>query len=146
MLPIESLHLSHEEISRMIIDAKDVACVHPAHSAEHALLVLIKSGYSAIPVVDSAGAVAGVISKTRILDRILGLQRIEFEALSEFKVSDVMNPDVPRIHKDQPFMRALQISIDAPFLCVEDDDGTFIGLFARRGILALLHHAIRHNK
>ncbi|WAH35106.1 cyclic-di-AMP-binding protein CbpB [Alicyclobacillus dauci] len=145
MQSIETLTLQDDEIARLVIDAEDVACVHPAHSAEHALLVLIKSGYSAIPVVASSGIVAGIISKTLILDRILGLQRIEFESLSQFTVEEVMNTDVPRIGDDQTFIRALQLSIDNPFLCVEDSDGQFSGLLARRGILAFLHNLIRQS-
>jgi CBS domain-containing protein len=129
----------------MVIDAEDVACVHPAHSAEHALLVLIKSGYSAIPVVASDGKVVGTISKTLILDKILGLERIEFEALSTYTVADAMNPEVARIASDQSFMRALQLSIDWPFLCVENDEGIFTGLMTRRGILALIHHEIQRE-
>lgn len=145
MQSIETLKLQDDDVARIITNSEDVACVHPAHSAEHALLVLIKSGYSAIPVVASSGSVVGIISKTLILDRILGLQKIEFETLSQFTVADVMNTDVPRIQRDQPFMRALQISIDAPFLCVEDDSGQFVGLLARRGILALLYQSTRQK-
>ncbi|TDY50738.1 CBS domain-containing protein [Alicyclobacillus sacchari] len=145
MASMQEFTLQHEEIARLIIDAEDVACVHPAHSAEHALLVLIKSGYSAIPVVDSAGRVVGIISKTLILDRILGLERIEFEALSQFTVADVMRTDFHRIHHDDTFLRALQMSIDAPFLCVEDDDERFVGLLTRHGILAYLNGIIRKN-
>lgn len=146
MQSMENLISDDENISRMIINAEDVACVHPAHSAEHALLVLVKSGYSAIPVVSSEGKVVGIISKTLILDRILGLQRIEIERLSEYRVEDVMNPDVARIERDQPFMRALQLSIDAPFLCVENEEGKFVGLFTRRGILAVIHHQLQRSK
>ncbi|MFD1677113.1 cyclic-di-AMP-binding protein CbpB [Alicyclobacillus fodiniaquatilis] len=145
MLSIRDFTLRHEDIRRMVIDAEDVACVHPAHSAEHALLVLIKSGYSAIPVVASDGKVVGTISKTLILDKILGLERIEFEALSTYTVADAMNPEVARIASDQSFMRALQLSIDWPFLCVENDEGIFTGLMTRRGILALIHHEIQRE-
>lgn len=143
MVPIEQLVLQHEEIRRMIIDSEDVACVHPVHNAEHALLVLIKSGYSAIPVVDHENRVVGMISKTRILDRILGLERIEFELLSSFTVADVMNEEVCRIAEDDKFMHALQLSIDAPFICVETREGQFVGLLTRHGILAFLYNAMR---
>lgn len=143
MAPIEEITLQDEDIARLIIDAEDVACVHPAHGAEHALLVLIKSGYSSIPVVDSQGRVVGTISKTLILDRILGLQRIEFDALSDFSVQDVMREEVHRVHQTDKFLRALQVSIDAPYLCVEDDSGMFVGLLTRHGILAYLHGVIR---
>lgn len=145
MQTIETLSLQDDEIWRMIIAASDVACVHPAHSAEHALLVLIKSGYSAIPVVASSGQVVGVISKTLVLDRILGLERIEFDDLSKFTVADVMNTNVPRIGNEETFMRALQMSIEAPFLCVEEQSGLFVGIFARRGILALVHKFLRQS-
>lgn len=143
MTSIELITLQHEDIARMIIPAEDVACVHPAHAAEHALLVLIKSGYSAIPVLDSESKVVGTISKTLILDRILGLARIEFETLSTFVVEDVMNQSFGRVGQNESFMRTLQMSIDAPFICVEDADGKFSGLLTRHGILAVLYNAMR---
>ncbi|MDI9260864.1 cyclic-di-AMP-binding protein CbpB [Alicyclobacillus sendaiensis] len=146
METMQSLTLQDEDIARLIIDADDVACVHPQHSAEHALLVLIKSGYSAIPVVTTDGRVVGIISKTLILDRILGLERIEFEALSTFTVQDVMRTEFHRIGRSEPFLRALQLSIDAPFLCVEDESGKFVGLLTRHGILAYLNGVIRKGR
>lgn len=145
MTAIELLTLKDEDIARMIIQAQDVACVHPSNAAEHALLVLIKSGYSAIPVVDSDNKVVGIISKTLILDRILGLERIEFETLSTFTVKDVMNVDVHRIREDDSLMRALQMSIDAPFICVENQIGEFSGLLTRHGVLAFLYNVMRQG-
>lgn len=138
-------NLQDDEMKELIIDASDVACVHPQHSAEHALLVLIKSGYATIPVVDSTGRVKGIISKTLILDRILGLERIEFDTLSLFSVNDVMNQQVARIQATDRFFHALQMCIDAPFLCVEDINGLFVGLIARRGILVMLHNFLRQE-
>lgn len=124
-------------------DVNKVACVTPENSLEHALLVLVKSGYSAIPVLDRSGVVQGTISKTLILDSILGLERIEFEQLGAGKVEDAMNRDVTRIRVGDGFMRALELAINTPFLCVEDDDGRFVGILTRSSILTRVHRFMR---
>ena len=140
---IRQLRLNHPDLARLIIPASDVAGVYEDNHAEHALLVLIKSGYSAVPVFKTSTNVTGVISKTLILDAILGLERIEFEALDSHHVVDLMNREVPRIKQSDTLMKALQTSIDAPFLCVTDEAGEFVGMLTRRGILAYLHQVIR---
>lgn len=146
MLDIVTRELLDAEVQRLIIPARDVACVYEDHSAEHALLVLIKSRYSAVPVLKNSTHVTGIVSKTMILDAILGLERIEFEQLVHHKVITMMNTDIPRIFLNQTIFRALQMTIDHPFLCVENLNGEFEGLFTRRAILALLHQTILEQK
>lgn len=124
-------------------DSNRVACVDAENSLEHALLVLVKSGYSAIPVLDRRGHVQGTISKTLILDSILGLERIEFEQLGSRKVVDVMNQDVTRIQTTAGFIEALELAINAPFLCVEDEQGNFVGILTRSSMLARVHRFMR---
>lgn len=127
----------------MTTDVNRVACVDPENSLEHALLVLVKSGYSAIPVLDRQGLVRGTISKTLILDSILGLERIEFEQLGEGKVQDAMNRDVTRIRVDEGFLRALELLINSPFLCVEDEAGQFLGILTRSAVLSRVHRQMK---
>lgn len=130
-------------VADVMTDESRVACVRLEHPLQHALLILIKSGYSAVPVLDVRGHVAGTIRKTRILDRILGLERIEFERLDEYVVRDALNPEVPRLRPDAPFVEAVQRLIDAPFTCVEAPDGAFLGIVTRRAVLAQLHPFVR---
>ena len=72
-------------IREYIIPAERVAHVQITNNLEHALLVLTKSGYTAIPVLDPQYKLYGLISSPMIMDAILGLQRIEFEKLEELK-------------------------------------------------------------
>jgi predicted transcriptional regulator len=139
------LTLDAPEINRMIIPGDDVALVYEDNTAEHALLVLIKSGYSAVPVLRTKNEVVGIVSKTLILDKILGLSKIDFDLLQTIAVGDVMNPTVPKIQLHQTFLKALQISIDAPFLIAEDENHKFIGLLTRRHILALIQQHLRES-
>ena len=127
----------------LMTDVNRVACVDPENALEHALLVLEKSGYSAIPVLDRSGIVQGTISKTLILDSILGLERIEFEHLGDQKVKDAMNPNVTKIRPHDGFVRALELAINAPFLCVEDDEGRFIGILTRSSMLNRIHRSMK---
>lgn len=143
MKDIHTSMLLDADIKKLMIHADNVAFVQSAHSLEHALLVLIKSGYSSIPVLGTDSRVQGIVSKTLILDSILGLERIEFERLSDQTVHDVMNPKVPRVKVTDTFFRALELSINQPYLCVEDHQEIFLGLMTRRAILALVYRYFR---
>ncbi|WP_133058621.1 cyclic-di-AMP-binding protein CbpB [Halalkalibacter urbisdiaboli] len=127
-----------KEIQSIIIPVEKVAHVQLANPLEHALLVLIKSGYTAIPVLDPTFKLHGLISKSLILDSLLGLEQIEVERLAGLKVEDVMQPSLPTIHKEETFAKALTLSINHPFICVLDDDGSFLGIIIRSSILKLI--------
>src|SRR5690625_5523389 len=54
-------------IGDLMIPSEKVAHVQLNNPLEHALLVLIKSGYSAVPVLDTSFKLVGTIGKTAIL-------------------------------------------------------------------------------
>ncbi|WP_090775540.1 cyclic-di-AMP-binding protein CbpB [Shouchella lonarensis] len=130
--------LSDADIKTLIIPADKVAHVQVGNPLEHALLVLIKSGYTAIPVLDESFRLSGLISKSLILDSLLGVENFEMDRLAEQSVRDAMNEDVPRILPDATFSKALSLSINHPFLCVVDQHRSFIGILTRRSILGLI--------
>jgi predicted transcriptional regulator len=141
-----SLHRSEflqTTIRDLLIPADKVAHVQIGNNLEHALLVLTKTGYTAIPVLDPTYKLHGLISTTRILDSILGLERIEFERLEKMKVEEVMNKDIPRLKLSDKVEFGLELVINHPFVCVENDQGVFEGIFTRRVILKHLHRHIK---
>ncbi|MFK4998091.1 cyclic-di-AMP-binding protein CbpB [Bacillus sp. N9] len=135
MLSLQDHTFMDPKISDYMISAEKVAHVQIGNSLEHALLVLTKSGYSAIPVLDARFRLHGLISSSMITESILGLERIEFEKLNDKKVEDVMAIRFPKVSLDDCFEKALNLLIDHPFLCVADDDGVFEGIFTRRALL-----------
>lgn len=135
MLTSNYSDLLSSSIEEYVISAERVAHVQISNNLEHGLLVLTKSGYTAIPVLDPHYKLYGLISSSMILDAILGLQRIEFEKLEELKVSDVMNADIPRLRLQDTIEIGLEKLIDHPFICVENEDGIFEGILTRRAIL-----------
>ncbi|WP_035102109.1 cyclic-di-AMP-binding protein CbpB [Aneurinibacillus terranovensis] len=144
MINEEKESILDNEISELIIPAHKVAIVQIGNSLEHALLVLIKSGYSAIPVLDHDYKLRGLISTTIIMDSILGLEKIEYEKLGEHKVEEIMMTKVARINENGIFFRALELSINHPFLCVENEEGVFVGLLTRKSILAVIHRHLKN--
>src|SRR5690625_1524590 len=80
-------------IGDLMIPSEKVAHVQLNNPLEHALLVLVKSGYSAVPVLDSSYKLVGTIGKTVILNQILGLERFEMERLSDMRVEEIMERD-----------------------------------------------------
>ncbi|HLR60142.1 MAG TPA: cyclic-di-AMP-binding protein CbpB [Pseudogracilibacillus sp.] len=131
----ENWELDELMVHEMMISSEKVAHVQSNNPLEHALLVLVKSGYSAVPVLDTEYKLVGLISKTVILNEILGLERFETERLSEMKVSDVMNKEEISIKETATFVDGLNALINRPFICVTDDKGHFDGILTRRAIL-----------
>lgn len=122
-------------IEEFVISAEKVAHVQLGNNAEHALLVLTKTGYSSIPVLDMKYRLKGLISAQQITDEILGLAHIEYERLSSIKVEDIMKSDLATININDKFQRGLDLLVDNPYVCVVDDEHTFLGILTRRVIL-----------
>lgn len=129
-------------VSDLMISSEKVAHVQMNNPLEHALLVLVKSGYSAVPVLDASSKLVGTIGKTVILNEILGLERFEVEKLSHMTVQEVMKVDIPHLTKGDTFTNGLKAVINSPFVCVVDDEGYFDGILTRRAILKELRRYI----
>lgn len=138
----EDQQLTDILVSDLMVSSEKVAHVQINNPLEHALLVLVKSGYAAVPVLDQNYKLVGTIGKTIILNQILGLERFEVEKLSEIKVHEVMKSDVVSITRNANFLEALKVLINLPFVCVQDEEGFFDGILTRRSILKRLQKDI----
>ncbi|HWL12639.1 MAG TPA: cyclic-di-AMP-binding protein CbpB [Ureibacillus sp.] len=138
MISTNTRALLETPISDFIISSEKVAHVQIGNSAEHALLVLTKTGYSSVPVLDIKYRLHGLLSSKMITESILGLERIEYEKLANIKVDDCMDSEVTYLKITDTFQKALDLVINHAFLCVVDDEGTFVGILTRRVILKQL--------
>jgi predicted transcriptional regulator len=129
-------------IKELMIPSERVAHVQVGNNLEHALLVLTKSGYTAIPVLDPHYKLHGLISTPIIMDSILGLERIEFEQLEKKRVEEVMKSSVPRVKISASIKKCLELLVNQPFLCVETEDGYFEGILPRSTLLSHLNKII----
>ncbi len=145
MISVTSKDFLDMQIEEFIISSEKVAHVQMGNSAEHALLVLTKTGYSSIPVLDTKYRLKGLVSTQMITDAILGLDHIEYERLPDLKVDTLMQSPVPTIHINEKFKKGLDLLINHPFLCVVDDEETFVGILTRRVVLKQLKKHIYQN-
>ncbi|WNF38943.1 cyclic-di-AMP-binding protein CbpB [Bacillaceae bacterium IKA-2] len=137
---------SDKTIADLIIPIEKVAHVQQNNSLEHALLVLVKSGYTSFPVLGNDSKLEGIISKALILDSILGLERIELDLLHTLKVSEVMEEKIPTMKISDTFAKAIAVSINNPFICVLDGEGAFRGILTRRSLLVYLNQEMFQKK
>lgn len=135
MISVNNRDFLFTPIVDYLISSEKVAHLQVGNNAEHALLVLTKTGYSALPVLDSKYHLKGLLGIGMITDSILGLERIEYERLAELKVDSIMQTDIPYIKTTDRFQKGLDLLIDHTFLCVVEEDGTFAGILTRRVIL-----------
>ncbi|MGM0873413.1 MAG: cyclic-di-AMP-binding protein CbpB [Bacillota bacterium] len=125
-------------IQNLMIPGDKVAHVQIGNNLEHALLVLTKTGYTAIPVLDTTFKLHGLIGINLIMDNIFGLERIEFEKLEDMRVEEVMNTDIPRLYLDDSLEKGLDLVVNHNFVCVQNKENVFEGIFTRRAILKQL--------
>src|SRR5699024_9516403 len=112
----EDKYLKELIVEDLMISSEKVAHVQLNNPLEHALVVLVKSGYFAVPVLDGSYKLAGSISNTVILDQILVIDRYDIDGLGELKVNEVMNTEFNRIHKQASFIGGLKSVINAPYV------------------------------
>ena len=143
MISLHSGEFLETTMKDIIISAERVAHVQFKNDLQHALLVLTKTGYTAVPVLDPTYKLRGLISTTQIMDAILGLERIEFERLDQMTVEDVMSRDIPILNINDKVTKGLELVVDHPFICVVNDDNILEGIFTRRAILKRLNKHIR---
>jgi predicted transcriptional regulator len=130
-------------IQDLMISGDKVAHVQIGNNLEHALLVLTKTGYTAIPVLDPTFKLHGLIGMNLIMDNLFGLERIEFEKLENMKVEEVMNTDIPRLFLNDSLEKGLDLVVNHNFVCVQNKENVFEGIFTRRAILKQLK---KHNE
>ncbi|WP_042455979.1 cyclic-di-AMP-binding protein CbpB [Neobacillus dielmonensis] len=144
MINLPSGEFLELNVRDLMISSERVAHVQIGNNLEHALLVLTKSGYTAIPVLDPHYKLHGLISTPIIMDSILGLERIEFEQLENKRVEEVMKTSIPRVKTSESFNRCLELLINHPFLCVETEDDFFAGILPRSTVLNHINKLFRN--
>ena len=55
-----------------------------------------------------------------------------------------MNKQIPHLKINAHLQDMMQLLVDHPFLCVENDEGFFEGILTRRAVLGLINDAL-HN-
>lgn len=143
MISLHSGEFLELSIKDFMIPSERVAHVQIGNSLEHALLVLTKSGYTAIPVLDPHYKLHGLISTPIIMDSIIGLERIEFEKLEEKRVEEVMKTNISRVKITDSMITCLELLVNHPFLCVESEEGFFEGILPRSTVLDQLNNLVK---
>lgn len=132
--------LLQDEDGQIFISSENVANLNVNNNLNHALLVLSKIGYNAIPVLDNDSHIRGLVSMSMIINAIIGLDAIRFEELETLKVKDIMDTNVPLVNRMDELEDILRKLIDHNFLCLVDNEGYFEGIVTRKEILGRFNH------
>jgi CBS domain-containing protein len=127
-----------------------VTVVHPATPAGEVMALLLQRGYRALPVVDDAGRLAGIITDGDLLRRAdlqarLGLQAdltpeeraSQTAHLSHLHAQQIMTTPVVSIRAEESVRRAAEVMVQHGIkrLPVVDDQGKLVGLVSRLDVL-----------
>lgn len=146
MLNVTEFDLSEKQVQDYMIDSDKVASVQSNNPLEHALLVLTKTGYNAVPVLGFEGEFLGLISKSHIIEEMFGLDQIDVQLLDGKKVEDLMDKEVKTLKLDDTLERALHLLIDDNFVCVVDQRNAMQGILTRRQLLKQIRNQFYRQK
>lgn len=140
--------LLQDDDGQIFISSENVAHLNINNNLNHALLVLSKIGFSAIPVIDNESHIRGLISMSMIMNAIMGIDAIHYEKLETLKVMDVMDTQIPIVELTDDLEDILRSLIDYSFLCLVDESGLFKGIVTRKEILSRVNHLVHeiHNQ
>lgn len=137
--------MSNKELTKKEFMAQDIKClylkkesivtVQPDWTLERAMLKLIRSGYSSVPVINSNNQVEGLISKTLILDFMRENQHIKYNDLPNYYVHQAMNKNYMGIWENTPLSFALELMITLPYVPIIDQKNIFLGILTRQAVL-----------
>ncbi|PRZ12520.1 CBS domain protein [Laceyella sediminis] len=130
----KNAYLFSQGIESLIIPKECVTTVHPELSLDQALRVLTKEKLSSVPVINDAGEVEGVISKTNILDFVQQLNQREgdFSGLKEHAVKEAMNKTCLGILANSIFSFAFEVLLNHSYTPIIDVKGRFLGILTRK--------------
>ena len=146
MLNVTEFDLTQKLVNEYMIDSDKVAHVQLNNPLKHALLVLTKTGYNAVPVLDYDGTFKGLISKSHIIEKMFGLDQSEVDLLDEITVKHVMDNDIKTLQLGETLEKALHLLIDHNFVCVVNHSNIMEGILTRRQLLKQIRNQFYQQK
>lgn len=133
------------DVDDFLISSKDVASVYQEHSLITALMILTNRKYSTIPVLNNKDQLVGLINLRVIVNEALKNQNFDLLVLNDIQVKDIELVKPIMIHRNSSFEYILSQLVTDNFLCLVDENQTFLGIVTRRNLLSRLNHLL-HSK
>ncbi|EOT40537.1 cyclic-di-AMP-binding protein CbpB [Enterococcus columbae] len=123
-------------------DALDVATLYESHPLDHALLILLRTRYSKVPVLNDCEQLVGLIGIVDILNLAVDIEGLKPEKLKQRQVWEVMETDYPKVLLGEPLEKIFHLLVDQNFLAVVDEFGYFLGIITRKSVLKSVNHLL----
>jgi len=125
----------------------EIAYLSETHTLRQALEKMKHSGYSAIPIIDSAGSYAGTLSEGDLLWAVLDKDACDIHNGEKVSVRDIPQgrQNAP-INVNAEIEDLLLTAMNQNFVPVTDDRGLFIGIVTRKDILQHFYDKTQEEK
>lgn len=122
--------------------AADVAIFMDTHNTNHVMLLLASNGFSRVPVLTKDRQYVGTISVADIVN-YQTQHELDLEELADLDISHMLSTSHPTVGPGAELTEIMHKLVDASFLPVVADGGSFEGIITRKAILkainSLLH-------
>lgn len=138
-------------IASFILPKAEVAFLRDHMTLRQGLEKLRRSGYAAIPVIDTEDRYVGVVSEGDFLWNILAnnetLDGITMKRTEHLKVRDILQcGKVRAVYIDTDMEQLIEQAQNQNFVPVVDDRSVFIGIITRRDIITYFKEKLSYNE
>ncbi|EHJ52643.1 cyclic-di-AMP-binding protein CbpB [Streptococcus macacae] len=130
-------------LSNYLIPEEELAIFIDTHNTDHVLLLLLNNGFSRVPVITKDKKYVGTISVSDIV-KYQNEKGLTDEKLAQLDISCITNKSLEIMRPDTDLTAIMHKLVDANFLPVVEDDGTFLGIITRKTVLKSLNNLL-HN-
>ena len=122
-----------------VVKDQELRTLRETDTAHDAARLMIAHDLSALPVVDGAGGLRGIVTQRDIVRRVTAEDRTPRDT----PVAQIMTPDPLAIGPDEPALAALETMIERKFRHLPVvSDGKLVGMVSMRD----LRHAVGHER
>lgn len=123
-------------IFNILVPKLNLTYLNANDSLDNAVEFLLASGFSAVPVIDDEGKLAGIVSEGDFLRVTMEHGR---DGLKNFHVADIMHlSENDYVYNNADNDVIMSQILDKNFLAVIDDRKIFSGIITRKGVMVAL--------
>ena len=134
-------------ISFYLLPKSEVTYVEQEDTVSHALRVIHKNGYQAVPVINRKGQYVGTVTEGDFLWNLIQEYHMDMEAMRNVRVESLYKRwDYKAVSIEANIAELDQYIMDQNFVPVVDGRNVFIGIVTRKQIIKELLRRKNENK
>ncbi len=133
-------------LAKIMIPKISTVFLYETNTVRQGMETMLRHGYTALPVLNSADQYIGCISEGDFLRHLLSVGTTDKKAQEKYTIAPLLRRDFcPALTIDAPRDEVVSLLLKQNFLPITDDRGYLCGIVTRQGIIRYLSEEIKND-